>query len=81
VVVASVSRGRADNLKEKTPVTANMALRLWRLRRDACSLRADAAADMIEQENRLNVQIAGLHRAVIENPSSAIGHGIRNSRP
>ena len=40
------------------------------------SLRADVASDMIDLEKRLNDQIAGLRRAVMEYHSSAIGHGI-----
>ena len=40
------------------------------------SLRADVASDMIDLEKRLNAQIAGLRRAVMEYHSSAIGRGI-----
>ena len=40
------------------------------------SLRADVASDMIDLEKRLDVQIAGLRRAVMEYHSSAIGHGV-----
>ncbi len=40
------------------------------------SLRADVASDMIDLEKRLNAQIAGLRRAVMEYHSSTIGHGV-----
>jgi hypothetical protein len=40
------------------------------------SLRADVASDVIDLEKRLNAQIAGLRRAVMEYHSSAIGHGV-----
>ena len=46
------------------------------VRAEMRSLRADVASDMIDLEKRLNAQIAGLRRAVMEYHSSAIGHGI-----
>ena len=46
------------------------------MRSEIRCLRADVASDMIHLEKRLNAQIAGLRRAVIEYHSSAIGHGI-----
>ena len=46
------------------------------VRSEMRSLRADVASDMIDLEKRLDVQIAGLRRAVMEYHSSAIGHGV-----
>jgi ATP-dependent Clp protease ATP-binding subunit ClpA len=46
------------------------------LRSELRSLRADVASDMMDLEKRLEVQIAGLRRAVMEYHSSAIGHGV-----
>ena len=40
------------------------------------SLRADVASDILDLEKRINVQIGGLRRAVMEYHSSAIGHGV-----
>ena len=40
------------------------------------SLRTDVASDLVDIEKRLNAQIAGLRRAVMEYHSSAIGHGV-----
>lgn len=39
------------------------------------SLRADVASDLLTMERRLNDQIVGLRRSVIEYHSSAVGHG------
>jgi len=46
------------------------------LRSELRSLRAEVASDMIDLEKRLNEQIAGSRRAVMEYHSSAIGHGV-----
>jgi signal transduction histidine kinase len=40
------------------------------------SLRADVASDLMTMEKRLNDQIVGLRRSVMEYHSSALGHGV-----
>jgi hypothetical protein len=40
------------------------------------SLRADVASDLITLEERLGDRISSLDRPVIENHSSAVGHGV-----
>lgn len=46
------------------------------LRSEMRSLRADVASDLMTVEKRLNDQLVGLRRAVMEYPSSAVGRGL-----
>jgi hypothetical protein len=46
------------------------------LRSEMHSLRADVASDLMTMEKRLNDQLVGLRRAVMEYHSSAVGHGL-----
>jgi hypothetical protein len=46
------------------------------LRSEMRSLRADVASDLMTMEKRLNDQLVGLRRAVMEYHSSAVGHGL-----
>ena len=55
--------GRVDDLRAE-------------FRSDMHSLRADVASDLMTMEKRLNDQIAGLRRSVMEYHSSAVGHGV-----
>jgi hypothetical protein len=67
-------RGEISDLRSET--RSEFANVRAEMRSELRSLRADVASDMIDLEKRLNDQIAGLRRAVMEYHSSAIGHGI-----
>lgn len=46
------------------------------LKSDMHSLRADVASDVISMRKEFGDQIVGLRRAVIDCPTSVIGHGV-----
>ncbi len=72
-------RGDISEMGEKMATKGDVA----DIRSEMQSLRADVASDLAgldkrltDQEKRLSDQIAGLRRAVMEDHSSAIGHGV-----
>ena len=68
---------RSETRSEFANVRAEMRSEFSDVRSEMRSLRADVASDMIDLEKRLNAQIAGLRRAVMEYHSSTIGSSSR----
>ena len=75
-VLALLRDMRGDIAELRSEMRAEFSNVRSGFRSEMRSLRADVASDMIALEKRLDVQIAGLRRAVMEYHSSAIGHGV-----
>jgi hypothetical protein len=83
-LILQLLRGiREDMTKMEGRLDAKMDNHAAELRSVIQSLRADVAADFLNvdkqfntMEKRLNDQIVGLRRAVMEYHSSAVGHGM-----
>jgi type VI protein secretion system component VasF len=76
-LVLALLRGMRGDISElRADMRGNISELRAEMHSQLRSLRADVASDIIDLEKRLNAQIAGLRRAVMEYHSSAIGHGV-----
>ncbi|MGJ0394068.1 MAG: hypothetical protein ACR650_15205 [Methylocystis sp.] len=73
-----ISSMRSDiaRLESKMATKDELAELRAELKSDIHSLRADVASDLMTLEKRLNDQITGLRRSVMEYRATAIGHAL-----
>jgi hypothetical protein len=69
-------RSDVGQVRSDMATKADLASLRADVRSDMHTLRADVAADLLTTRKELGEQIVGLRRAVIDYPTSVIGHGV-----